>query len=357
MIAGSFPMVISADQAYDDGEADNVESSSRGSVRAGDFVISGNSKQTLSNINYDNLWIKDNATVYFDGANNKISGHLNVTHNASVTIKFGARVRAGLVTANCKLFNLEGGDLIVKNATSFPDHGVTSEVIIHTQKGINITEGAKITVTGTTGQASDGTKASYNGGASIIDIESDEYIRIIDRNTNDRSELSCTGGKGGNGVDSVFTGGEGGLGSIILTANGQHPDGYSIKINNSIINAIGGIGGSAGGGLMQDGSDGGPSEIKINSKSNSKISIDYSEIISTGGPRGGAAGGGINGNIGIAGVYFNCKTIYIDEYKVDGVNDGADEWLHFQIGKATIIHAAGEEGSPPYIEFIAPNHA
>jgi hypothetical protein len=346
-IVAAFPLAITADDMGTDSEADNHNGRS---ARVGDHIVGGNQVKTIRNVNYNNLWIKDNASVTIEGIN-EITGRLNVTNNAEVLVKKGSKITVGLLTANCKRFNMEGGVINCKNRTSYLAHGVPSYVLIHTKEGIEISSGAKISAEGLRGQQStDSSKASFNGGEGLIELVSDKYIRIIEN-----SELKSTGGTGGSGVEFLYIGGNGGNGIINLETNGANVTlDISIEINGSTIKANGGSGGGSGGGLGGAGGDGGAGEIHIISKSNKQIKIEKSRIESIGGNFGTGSGGGPNGFKGDAAVYFDCKTMFVDEYK-----NGDDQLVWFdsltQDGPGTKIISDGSTN--PYIEIKAPNDA
>lgn len=308
------------------------------------------SNRTLDSGTYGPVWVKDDAVLTIESTKYpNIEGKLNVTDNGSVIIK--GELTVWEVTAHCKSFKIDGGELICKNGEPYDKTGVESRVIIHTRKGIEISDMGEIICQGKPGQQSDepDTKASYDGGVGLIDLTSDSYISITDG-----SVIECRGGAGGTGVEGdINKGGDGANGVITLQANGTNSSSkISILISDSTVSTSGGAGGdsSISPSGLAEGGVGGNGKLNIISKSNDKIKIEKSTIKATGGSGGGSSAGGMPGAQGNGDIDISCNILYADAYKVDGKGNDEAEWFD----GLTIIHA---DGFTPYIGIDAPEGA
>jgi hypothetical protein len=302
--------------------SDNI--SSRGARAI--TIINGTNIVNLQTKIYSDVWVKDNATLIADGVISNIQGRLNVTDNANVIIRGGAKIKAYSVTAYCKSFIIEGnGEINCTNGKSSPDHGYNSIVYIHLQDELIISDG-KIKCFGQKGQPApfDSNTQSYNGGYGIISLRSNKWITI-----SDDSLLYAIGGRGGTGVENLFKGGIGGNGKIEIEVNNTNTTSdtkYSISISESTIKAHGGIGGDGypTNHPESKGGDGGAGEIFIKSFSNHKddeFSIDRCTIQATSGLGGAGASPPANGLEGDAAIDFDTKKkLYVDKYKLSDEN-------------------------------------
>ena len=334
MFVALFPLVnsIGVITSSDDSGATG---SSRGSRMP--LTVNGTTIKTITkDSNYDWVWVKDDAKLIFNGGIHEIKGRLNVTDNGSVVIK--GTLTAWYVNAHCKSFNImDGGILTCRNDKSTTLDGLPSIVLIHTKDPIEISNKGTIdckcpVAASAPNQDSSGRK----GGSAEIELMSDSYISITGS-----SVIKVTGGTGGAGDrEGIDKGGKGGPGKITIQANGTNTSSkISMLIDVSTINGVGGTGGGTSGKVGSSGGDGGLGEINIISKSSNKIS--------------GLGGPGVQGG---AEIYFNCKSLLVDEYKsIEGVTTYGNKYTQLWADSIShLISIDASNGAHLYIPDLEP---